>query len=265
MRTKVDKPPDLLTVPGRIYPDEASAERLVAFMRRFQAAKRSAYQALRRGQPPSRIVKELYRKFFPNARWCQWAVVDAQAVLESQKEQVRMHVADLQTKLDKSEAKLSRTQDKLRRRGILARIQKLQSRLTYWKGFLDRGEVPPAVFGGKKHLLLLQQGKLSKKAWRERRSSAFLSVGQANQKGLEGQPGNANTEIVYDGCTGSFRLHVYLPPEPGSQKGRRGGKKTGSPFAWRCPTATGAFCCGTWPRARPTLCGWCAGAAGSTA
>lgn len=62
-------------------------------MRQFQAAKRTAYQALRRGKEPTEIAENLYQKFFPNARWCQWAVEDAKAAIESQKEQVKMHVA----------------------------------------------------------------------------------------------------------------------------------------------------------------------------
>nr|WP_240610827.1 transposase [Ammonifex thiophilus] len=37
---------------------------------------------------------------------------------------------------------------------------------------------------------------------------------------MTGQHGNANTEIVYDGTTGSFRLNVYIPPEPGDKSGR---------------------------------------------
>ncbi|ACX52033.1 transposase, IS605 OrfB family [Ammonifex degensii KC4] len=220
MKFKTRKPADMITVPGRIYPDEAARERLISFMRRFQAAKRTAYQALRRGKEPEEIVKDLYRKFFPNARWCQWALEDAKATCDAQKEQVRMHVSDLEAKIEKSEEKLKRTKNKLHRQGILARLSLLRARLEYWKGFLERDEVPPAVFGGKKNLLLLQEGKLSKEKWRELRSNAFYSVGQANQKGLEGQYGNANTEIVYDEATDSFRLNIYIPPEPGDKSGR---------------------------------------------
>ncbi|HBT47065.1 MAG TPA: transposase, partial [Peptococcaceae bacterium] len=220
MRQKVNKPADMITIPGRIYPDRDSQERLVSFMRRFQATKRSAYQALRRGERPGEIVKDLYDKFFPNARWCQWAVKDAEATIESQKEQVKMHVADLETKIEKSEEKLERTRDKLRRHGILARLGKLRNKLAYWKGFLERDEVPPAVFGGKKNLLLLQEGRLTKEEWRELRSNSFYSVGQANQKGLEGQYGNANTEIVFDEATGSFRLNVYVPSVTENKNGR---------------------------------------------
>ena len=215
----------MVTVSGRIYPGEDASERLISFMRIFQAAKRSAYQALRRGEEPGDIVKALYQRFFPNARWCQWAVEDARAVMESQGEQVRMHVSDLKAKIQKSEEKLERTKDSLRRQGIGARLMKLRSKLSYWQGFLDRGEVPPAVFGGKKNLILLGQGKLAKEKWREMRSSAFFSVGQANQKGLGGQYGNANTEIVCDTVTGAFHLNVYLPPEAEGEGAERRKKR----------------------------------------
>ncbi len=162
MRQKVNKPPDMITVPGRIYPDQDAQEKLVSFMSRFQAAKRTAYQALRWGEEPGETVRELYDKFFPNARWCQWAVEDAKATIESQKEQVKMHVSDLEAKIEKSEKKLGRTRNKLHRQGLTFRIARLRGKLAYWKGFLERNEVPPAVFGGKRNLLLLQEGKLSK-------------------------------------------------------------------------------------------------------
>ncbi|MCS5697398.1 hypothetical protein, partial [Desulfofundulus thermocisternus] len=64
----------MITVPGRIYPDAIAREELVSFMGRFQAARRSAYQALRRGKEAGEIVKALYEKFFPtpagaSGRW----------------------------------------------------------------------------------------------------------------------------------------------------------------------------------------------------
>lgn len=214
MRPKANKPADMITIPGRIYPGAKAQEALEGFMRRFQAAKRTAYQALRRDKEPAKIVEELYRKFFPNARWCQWAVEGARAAIKNQKEQVKMHVSDLEAKIEKAEEKLERTKNELRRQGTLVRIKKLKNKLVYWKSFLDQDEVPPAVFGGERSLLLLQEGKLSKEQWRELRAGAFYSVGQANQKGLEGQHGNANTEIVYDDPNRTFRLNVYIPPEP---------------------------------------------------
>lgn len=46
-------------------------------------------------------------------------------------------------------------------------------------------------------------------------------MGQANQKGLAGQHGNANTEIVYDALNSTFQLNVYIPPEPEHKDSRK--------------------------------------------
>lgn len=46
-------------------------------------------------------------------------------------------------------------------------------------------------------------------------------MGQANQKGLEDQHGNANTEVVFDETTGFFRLNIYITPEPENKTGRK--------------------------------------------
>ncbi|MCS5697399.1 transposase, partial [Desulfofundulus thermocisternus] len=59
---------------------------------------------------------------------------------------------NLKAKIEKTEEKLERTRDRLHRQGIHARLNKLRAKLVYWQGFLERDEVPPAVFGGKKNL-----------------------------------------------------------------------------------------------------------------
>ncbi|CAM3622886.1 hypothetical protein TR75_02425 [Hydrogenibacillus schlegelii] len=113
----------MVTLPGRIYPNETAKAELISFMSRYQAARRTAYQALRRGKKTGEIVKDLYRKFFPNARWCRWAVEDARATLERQKAQVDMYVSNLEAKIEKAAEKLEHPKDKLRRRGIQMRLE----------------------------------------------------------------------------------------------------------------------------------------------
>lgn len=56
----------------------------------------------------------------------------------------------MEVKVEKFQEKLERTKDKLHRQGILARIEKLRTKLGYWEGFLKRDEVPSAGFGGRK-------------------------------------------------------------------------------------------------------------------
>ena len=84
-------------------------------------------------------------------------------------------------------------------------------------GWVSGGQM--RLFGGKDNLIALRKNDISKDKWRELRSGSFTSIGQANQKGLAGQHGNANTEIVFKG--GNFVLNIYIPPAIGS------GVKTG--------------------------------------
>lgn len=205
------KPNNMFTVKGVLTVNERLAAILINFMRIFQAAKRTAYQAIRRGIKREEIISSLQEKFIRNARWSQWAYAEAEDTIRSQKELIDTYIHDLKAKIAKAEEKLERTKSPIHRRGILSRIEKLTNKLLYWQSHKEKGTVPPAVFGGKKNLIALAEGKLSKEEWREMRSNSFTSVGQANQKGLKEQPGNANTEIFFDGE--NFFLNVYLPPD----------------------------------------------------
>jgi IS605 OrfB family transposase len=210
----------MFTIKGILTVDERLAAILINFMRVFQAAKRTAYQAIRRGVKREEIISSLQSKFIRNARWCQWAYAEAGDTIRSQKELIDMYIHDLEAKIKKAEEKLERTKKSPHRKGILNRIEKLKNKLIYWQSHKEKGTVPPAVFGGKKNLIALTQGRLSKEEWKELRSNSFTSVGQANQKGLRGQQGNANTEIFFDGE--NFFLNIYLPPNDEDVKLGRG-------------------------------------------
>lgn len=212
------KPNNMFTIKGVLKVEGRLAAILVNFMRVFQAAKRTAYQAIRRGVKREEIISSLQEKFIRNARWCQWAYNEAEDTIRSQRELIDMYIHNLEAKIEKAEEKLERA--KKHRSGILKRIEKLTNKLLYWRTHKENGTVPPAVFGGKKNLIALTKGRLSKEEWKELRSNSFTSVGQANQKGLKEQPGNANTEIFFDGE--NFFLNIYLPPEDESIKLGRG-------------------------------------------
>lgn len=214
------KPNNMFTIKGVLKAEGRLAATLINFMRVFQAAKRTAYQAIRRGVKREEIISSLQSKFIRNARWCQWACAEAEDTIRSQKELIDMYIHDLEAKIEKAEEKLERTEKFIHRKGILNRIEELKGKLSYWQSHKEKGTVPPAVFGGKKNFIALMKGKLTKEDWRELRSNSFTSVGQANQKGLKEQPGNANTEIFFDGE--NFFLNVYLPPEDEEIKLGRG-------------------------------------------
>jgi len=93
-----------------------------------------------------------------------------------------MYIHDLESKLDKSKAKLKKSAKQKKRLGILNRIFKLETKLAYWKRHKVENTVPAAVFGGKDNLIALQKNEISKDKWRELRSASFTSIGQANPK-----------------------------------------------------------------------------------
>jgi len=67
------KPNNMFTIKGVLKVEGRLAAILINFMRVFQAAKRAAYQAIRRGVKREEIISSLQEKFIRNARWCQWA------------------------------------------------------------------------------------------------------------------------------------------------------------------------------------------------
>ncbi|MGB9804847.1 hypothetical protein [Desulfofundulus sp.] len=108
-------------------------------MRIFQAVKRTAYQAIRRGVKRNEIISSLEEKFIRNARWCQWACAEAEDTIHSQKELIGMYIHDLEAKIEKAKEKLERTKNSIHRKGILSRIEKLQNNLSYWQSHKEKG------------------------------------------------------------------------------------------------------------------------------
>jgi IS605 OrfB family transposase len=106
-----------------------------------------------------------------------------------------------------------------RRRGILSRIEKLERQRDEYQRHIEAGTIPTVVFGGRRNFRLLREGKLSREKWRELRSNAFYSRGQANQHGPNGQYGNANTELRYQEGN-LFDLAVRIPSGQGRGKDR---------------------------------------------
>lgn len=210
--SRVKKPADMFTIRAFLTPKAEDAKALIDFMRIFQAAKRTAYQSLRRGVKREEIIVTLQKAFMSNARWSQWACNEAEDTIRSQFELLDMYVRDTKTKIEKAEKKHKATKNKQHRQGIMARITKLKTKLSQWQRHKANGTVPAAIFGGERNLIALAEGKLSKEKWRELRANSFTSIGQANQKGLEDQHGNANTEIIHR--EEQFFLNVYIPPRP---------------------------------------------------
>lgn len=112
------KPNNMFTIKGVLTAEGCLAAILINFMRVFQAAKRTAYQAIRRGVKREEIISSLQGKFIRNARWCQWAYAEAEDTIRSQKELIEMYIHDLEAKIEKAKEKLERTKTPSTARGF---------------------------------------------------------------------------------------------------------------------------------------------------
>ena len=165
--------------------------RLDGICRVFSSMVRSAYNCLLEGERSSEIVRLLQQRYgVHNWRWCQWAIAQARATIESQRELLPLYVEMYAQKISRVKRRLGRVADPLKKAGYKARIAKLERKKAEVEKHIAAGTVPRAVFGSRGLLEDLSKGKGSREEWRRRRSSQFFSVGQANCKG------NANTRIV---------------------------------------------------------------------
>ncbi|MDI6884386.1 MAG: hypothetical protein QMD00_04595, partial [Hadesarchaea archaeon] len=148
------------------------------------------YNRLLEGKRTNGIVHLLQARYgVENWRWCQWAIAQAQGIIQSQKELLPLYVEMYAQKIARVRRRVERVADPLKRAGFRARIEKLERKKIEVEKHIAAGTVPRAVFGSRKLLEDLKGGG-SREEWRRRRTGQFFSVGQANQRG------NANTRIT---------------------------------------------------------------------
>jgi len=163
--------------------------RLDLICRTFSSMVRTTYNQLRQGRRTDEIVKLLQTRYVENWRWCQWAILQAQATISSQRELLPLYVEMYAEKICRVRIKMERTADPLKKRGYLARIHKLERKKIEVEKHINAGTVPPAVFGSRKLFKNLSKDNI-REEWRRHRANQFFSVGQANKRG------NANTRIT---------------------------------------------------------------------
>ena len=178
------------TIRALIDPSGSEAK-LDSICRVFSSMVRTAYNRLLEGKRTGEIVRLLQTRYgVENWRWCQWATRQAQGIIRSQRELLPLYLEMYGEKIAKVKRKMDRISDPLKRSGYQARVEKLERRKAEVEKHLRARTVPPAVFGSRKLMEELSQGKGDVGEWRRRRKSQFFSVGRANQKG------NANTRII---------------------------------------------------------------------
>ncbi len=178
---------------------EGRDARLDEMRRTFCSMERTAYSMLRAGMDAGAIKATLRERCgVKNARWCQSAINQARAVMESQEEGIRYRVGQCREKAGNTKEKMERLSNTLKIEGCRRKIERYESKAGELREQLRDRSYPMAVFGSRKLFRQMSMADGSRrdelrKEWRERRSDHFFSVGQANQHG------NGNTRLLHEG------------------------------------------------------------------
>ncbi|KPV64948.1 MAG: hypothetical protein AOA65_0662 [Candidatus Bathyarchaeota archaeon BA1] len=136
------------------------------------------------------IMQTLQDRFPLNWRYCEHAVRDAKAQLQSQRELLPLYFKDIKDRIRCVERKLAKVRSEKKRESLKRQLAKLEKRERFYERHIQDGTIPKVAFGGTRSLEALMKGRLPREGWRELRNNQLYSIGQANQKG------NANLRIV---------------------------------------------------------------------
>jgi hypothetical protein len=188
------------TLRASASPEENEAK-LDTASRTFQSMTRTAYNRQQENMKPTLILRQLQERYgVENWRWHQWALIEAEAMAESQRVLLPLYVEMYTDKIARVKKKLERNTDPIKKKGYEKRIRKLEQKKTLVETHIANGTTPNAVFGTRKLLEKLSKRENMRKEWQLKRTGQLFSVGQANQQG------NANTRIT--GRKGTYLLDI---------------------------------------------------------
>jgi IS605 OrfB family transposase len=188
--------------------DARAAAELDRLMRVYQSCRRAAFTCRLGGMELTELRRHLAERFPElDARYRNDAILQAQAIIDSQRELLPRRLVEVEAKIDRTEGKLARTSDLQRRQGIVARLDKLRRKREELVGHLERGTIPKVVFGGQRNLELRLKGDLSREEWQRLRAQGFYSRGEKNKQG------NLHTRLRYDENSEQFYLRIGFPQE----------------------------------------------------
>ncbi len=167
-----------------------------------------------KGEKEKKLVKKVQVLFHLNKRYAEDAVMQAKAVLSSQKKLLPIRIEGVQAKIQKTERKIEdyQTGKKTSKKvalavclaGLQARLHKLREKEAVLLKHQKTDTIPPVIFGGKKSFYERIKGKITNKEWKELRSNTLYSRGDQSKKG------NLNTRIVFDDQDQQFYLEGEL-------------------------------------------------------
>ncbi|MCQ6280897.1 IS200/IS605 family accessory protein TnpB-related protein [Bacillus sp. EB600] len=185
-------------------------------MKVFCSALHYSFNRLLEGEKPGELIKKIQRVFRLNKRFSEDAVMQAQAVIESQKELLPVRIEAVKSKIQKTLRKIEgyqigkKTPKKVPLeiclKGLNNRLEQLREKETALLKHQDEKTLPKVIFGGKKNFYLRMKNKLSKDEWKDLRSNTLYSRGDKSKKG------NLNTRVVvFNEEDEQFYLEVANP------------------------------------------------------
>ncbi|MBU8914529.1 IS200/IS605 family accessory protein TnpB-related protein [Bacillus sp. FJAT-29953] len=181
-------------------------------MRVFCSAHRFSFNRLLEGENSGELIKKVQKKFRLNKRYAEDAVMQAQAIISSQKELLPVRIEGVQGKIQKTRQKIEdytagkkkpkKVALELCLKGLQSRLENLQKKEELLLHHQANRTIPPVVFGRKKNFYERLKNKISNEEWKDLRSNTLYSRGDKSKKG------NLNTRIVFDETEQQFYLDV---------------------------------------------------------
>jgi IS605 OrfB family transposase len=190
-------------------------EKLDKLMKVFCSAIRFSFHRLLEGEKTGELIKKVNVLFYLNKRYAEDAVMQAQAIISSQKELLPIRIEGVQSKIQNTIQKIEDYQAGKKKpkkvslevclKGLQARLNKLQEKESILLKHKEEGTIPKVILGGRKNFYQRLKGKMSQEEWKELRSNTLYSRGDQSKKG------NLNTRIVFHEKEQQFYLEVANP------------------------------------------------------
>jgi IS605 OrfB family transposase len=200
----------------------------------FCTAIRYSFKRLLEGKKVGDLEKEVSSKYNLNIRQAKDAVENARQTIVSQKELVKLNHANYENKVKSIENILEKEELTDKKKSALnSKLAKRQRRLKYFKSFIDKGTIPPVVFGTKAMFLKRCKGLISHDEWINCRNNRIYSRGDKTKNGnpnlrvviREGMSFLEISTLEKTGKNRSIKIQVplYIPQKLSKKSGRVNG------------------------------------------
>jgi predicted transposase len=181
-----------ITVKSELLIAEEDKSKLDNLMRIYSSAHRFAYNRLMDDDLSKNNLKKLIQEMFGlNARYSYASMVDADAIMDSQKELLPIYLGEVKSKVKKAKKDFKKVKNPVKIKRLEDRIRKLEKKKKYYYlCYITKHTVPRTIFGGKNNLKKLNEGKITKEEWKDIRSNQVYSIGGK----IDG--GNQNIQLI---------------------------------------------------------------------